>query len=205
MRSPVLVIAWAAFAAAATASDLLVDDNFDGEPADTGSPLSYSVYGYPVVDRGVTAKTAVSGRNSAYIVADFRMDTWGVILLHDALMEPIDLSAATLSAQVRASSGFRDKGGVVGFKLIDADGTGYRTADAELLVPTRDWQKLSQRAVELTQRDEDGEDAELDLKHIVQYGILFLDQGDVSKRVTFYVDDLQALKDDSSALSRPRH
>jgi hypothetical protein len=192
MRETARLLLLAAMVLATPAGAELFDDDFDEEPADGGSPNSYSVYGHEVMDRGVTTQTSKSGNQSAYVIANFSMDKWGVILLHD--FGDWDLRNGTLHVSVRASTSFSSKEGVVGFKLVDADGTGYRTSQGALFKPTMSWKTFSQPVSELVKDDETGEDPELDLEHIAQYGVVFYDRGDVEKMVNFFIDDIKVTK-----------
>jgi hypothetical protein len=177
---------WLSCALAASAG---FKDTFDSEPADAGSPDGYSLYGDELLDRGVSAKTCVSGKQEAFVVADFTQDKWGLILLHNP--GQWTLNNATVSAQVLSLTDFTGKKGVVGFQLIDSDGTVYRTPDDKLLVPTQQWQLFSQPVSDISQEEEPGKNPGLNLGEIVQYGIVFYDRGDTEKAATFFVDDVQ--------------
>jgi hypothetical protein len=186
-----VALAWLALALGAAAQGF--KDSFDAEPADGGSPQGFSVYGEETSDRGVTKTTCQSGEQSAFVVADFSKELWGVIMVKDAGGGPWDLSGGTISAQVCAPEDLRSKQGVVGFKLVDADGSGYRTPDSLLFTPASGWQKFGQDARLLTQMDEPGSTPGLDLGNIIQYGIVFFDRGDHNKVITFFVDDLEGV------------
>ncbi|NCC50638.1 MAG: hypothetical protein EOM20_05420 [Spartobacteria bacterium] len=164
--------------------------NFDDEPPAAGNPIGISTYGHELTDRGITKKTSASGKNSAFIVADFTMPKWGAIMITDPNVW--DLFGATLSVKVHASHSFEGKQGVVGFKVVDGDGTGYRTAPEDLMVPTATWQTFSQNINQLVPDEEAGEVSGLDLSSIAQVGVIFYDRGDVEKIINFYVDDLKA-------------
>lgn len=189
----VMMVCWLALALGAAAAGF--KDSFDAEPADGGSPQGFSVYGEETADRGVTKTTCFSGEQSAFVVADFSKELWGVIMLKDAGGGPWDLTGGTLSAEICAPENLSTKKGICGFKLTDADGSGYRTPDAMLFAPAAGWQKFSQAANLLTQMDEPGSTPGLDLANIIQYGIVFFDRGDHNKVITFFVDDLEGAVD----------
>ncbi len=189
---------WVGCALAASAGGF--KDSFDSEAADGGSPDGYSVYGDETLDRGVTKKTAASGEQSAFIVADFAQDKWGVILLHNP--GQWSLNNAAMSAQVESTVDFTGKKGVIGFQLIDSDGTVCRTPDDKLFVPTQQWQTFRQRVDELTQTEESGKNPGLNLGEIVQYGVVLYDRGDQNGPVTFFVDDVQGGQGDEQPPSQ---
>jgi hypothetical protein len=113
-----------------------------------------------------------------------------------------DLRNTELSVMIHASD-FEGKMGVVGFKLIDADGSDHRTADADLFVPSDNWTEFRQPVKSVSAVEAIGEKPGLDLEHIVHYGVIFYDRGDCENAVTFFVDDLQARKTSEGVSGRP--
>ena len=167
------------------------NNTFDEEAPDAGAPDGFGVYGDETSDRGVTENVSTSGKQAASITADFGMDKWGVILLHEK--GNWDLANKTLSAQISSTVDFTGKKGVAAFKLIDADGSEYRTRDGDLFTPSGDWKEFRQSVSSVSQVEEPGKKPGLDLGHIVQYGIIFFDHGEYDQVVTFFVDDFQTI------------
>jgi hypothetical protein len=165
----------------------VIKHDFDDDTPSSGNPIGFNTYGHELADRGITAKTSASGKNSAFIVADFTQNKWGVIFISN--MGDWDMTGNTLSANVRASTSFTGQKGVAGFKLVDQDGTGYRTAPEHLFCPSVSWENFSQNVAQLIPDEERGEIPGLDLSHIKQYGIVFYDRDDKEKIVNFYIDD----------------
>jgi hypothetical protein len=166
------------------------DHGFEQEEPHAGPPRGFSTYGRSLADRAVTDKVSASGENSACIVADFGTENWGVIMLKD--FGEWDLTGSTLSVKVRASTSFAGKQPIIAFKLIDEDGTGYRTAPKDLGAVDTSWVTFSQPVSALVQDEEAGEVPGIDLSRIVQYGVILFDRQDNNKVIKFYIDDLKA-------------
>ena len=164
-------------------------DTFDEEAPDAGAPEGYGVFGEELSDRGVTETTGFSGAQSACITVDFTGDKWGVIMLHNK--GQWNALGGTISAQVCAPLNLTSKKPMVAFKLVDADGTGVRTPDAQLFLPGPEWTLLSQPVAQLTLVEEQGSVPGLDVEHIAQYGLVFYDQGDIDVVINFFVDDVE--------------
>jgi hypothetical protein len=170
----------------------VIHATFEGEPTDPGPPSGFNIYGHELMDRGVTDQQSYEGEQCGYIVADFGMDTWGVIMLSD--FGEWDLRGATLSVALQANQSFTDKQPIIGFKLVDADGTGYRTDLAELGAADKSWVTFAQSVNDLVPDEDKGDEPGLDLANIVQYGVILFDRQDMDKMVTFYIDDIKATK-----------
>ena len=226
----VLVIGWLAFACAARGGD--IRDTFDREAPDAGAPNKFKIYGEEVCDTRVTRTLAVpggrrsacirpgrvdmlrttlpghgltttedaSGKQAACVAVDFGKEKWGFVMLHDK--GKFDLRKSELSVMIHASD-FSGKLGVVGFKLIDADGSDYRTPDADLFVPSDNWTEFRERVETVSAVEAIGDQPGLDLEHIVHYGIICYDRGDCENVVTFLIDDLQARTTSEDVSGRP--
>ena len=181
-------LCWLGLALAASGANF--KNTFDDEAPDAGAPDGFGVYGDETADRGVTENVSTSGKQSASVTADFGMDKWGVILLHEK--GNWNLVNKDLSAQISSTVDFSGKKGVAAFKLVDADGSEYRTRDGDLFAPSGDWKEFRQSASSISQVEEPGKKTGLDLEHIVQYGIIFFDHGEYDQVVTFFVDDFLA-------------
>lgn len=184
-----VVCGWAMSAAAGDAG---FKDTFDDEDPDAGPPQGYGVYGVETSDRGVVETFSFSGKQAACITVDFMQDKWGVILVKERKAGSWDLTGCELSAQIAAPADLSGAQGMIGFKIVDADGTSYRTTEQDLFVPGTDWAEFRQPVSALTMAEEAGKVAGLDLANITQVGIVFYDRGDVEKVVNFFVDDVQA-------------
>ena len=181
-------------------AETLFEHPFSKERADAGSPDSFSVYGTQLQQCGVTRRAKNDTPQSTFIAMDMEQDSWGVILLHDP--GQWDLSEATLSISCKASDNFAKKKGFVGFKVIDSDGSEYRTHDADLFRPTKKFQTFSQPISELQFVDQFGDIKGLDVENIVQYGIVMFDQADLDRSTTIYLDDFIAARGDPSHMSQ---
>ena len=182
-----MVFCWLGLALAASGANF--NNTFDDEAPDAGAPDDFGVYGDETSDSGVTENVSTSGKQSASVTADFGMDKWGVVLLHEK--GSWNLVNKDVSAQISAAVDFTGKKGVAAFKLIDADGSEYRTRDGDLFVLSGDWKEFRQSVSSISQVEEPGKKTVLDLNHIVQYGIIFFDHGDYDEAVTFFVDDFK--------------
>ena len=167
-------------------------DTFDDEKPDAGAPEGYGVYGVETADRGVVETYSHSGKQSTCITVDFTQDKWGVVLMKERTKGVWDLTGCELSAEIAAPSDVSGAQGIVGFKLVDADGTSCRTTEEALFVPGADWSEFRQPVEALTMAEEPGKVAGLDLANITQIGLVFYDRGDVEKVMNFFVDDVQA-------------
>ena len=217
-RACASALVWLAVMCMAWAGD--IRDTFDREAADAGAPNKFKIYGEEVCDTRVTRTLAVpggrraacirpgrlemlrtqppgrgqatiesaSGKQAVCVAADFSKEKWGFVMLHDK--GKWDLRNSEMSVMIHASD-FSGRLGVVGFKLIDADGSDYRTADADLFVPSDNWTEFRQPAASISAVEAIGDQPGLDLEHIVHYGVICYDRGDCDNVVTFFVDDLQ--------------
>lgn len=167
-------------------------DTFDEEKPDAGAPEGYGVYGVETADRGVVETFSFSGKQAACITVDFTQDKWGVILVKERTKGSWDLTGCELSAQLAAPADLTGVQGMIGFKLVDADGTSVRTTESDLFVPGVDWAEFRQPVSALTMAEEPGKVAGLDLANITQVALVFYDRGDVEKVVNLFVDDVQA-------------
>lgn len=190
MKKRTMAAALVVLLAAAGSQAAGFKDSFDDADTSEKGVSGYSMYGDSTEDRGITAQRSVSGKQCAFVVVDMSKEHWGSIMLRDAGQWSVQ--GCTISAQVSTSSDLSTKGGLVAFKLIDADGTGARTRDANLFTLGPGWNRITQSADDLTQEDEPGSQPGLDLANIVQYGIIFYDRGDVNHPITFFVDDVEA-------------
>ncbi len=165
---------------------------FDGETENASGPSQFSFYGEMLRDFGITRMNRLSKPHAAFVVADFSEDSWGVIMLsHPGHW---DLSEAHISVAIRTPDSFHGVQGIVGFKLIDANGKEVRTRDADLHMPGRYWNIFSQRTSDITLSDSGGADADVDLKNIVQVGVIIFDPPPTDSQAIskFFIDDLRA-------------
>jgi len=175
-------------AAHCTLAAELFHHDFDRVDTLSNAAGGCNALGWEVMDRGITETQSVSGRKSVFVVVDFSQSEWGAILLCKA-GEALDLTTADLTVQLQASKDISRSEGCIGFQLIDQDGTTARTHDAVLFQPTDRFAAFTQKAKEVTLITEPGDDLGLDYSRIVQYGILFLDRGDIEDTITFHIDD----------------
>jgi len=173
------------------AAGQIFEENFDDQQKSSGDPERFSVYGRELTDRGITREKSKSGKKSAYISADFSKSEWGVIMIRD--FGEWDLVGARLSVAVCASENLSRNRAVVGFKIVDADGTGYRTAPQDLGHVKDKWTVFSQETSALVPDDDLGDIQGLDLMHIAQYAVIFYDRQDYDKEITFFIDDFNAV------------
>ena len=181
-------LALCTFAASITFAS--IRDEFDDEKVCNGNPERYVAYGGSILDRGITRITSKSSPQAAFIVVDFKNANEGTNMMHKEGLW--DLTGCTISVDVKANVNFRNKQGVVGFKLIDADGSVYRTADDDLFKPRQPWKRFSQHIADLVPTNQQGERSQLDERRIVQYGVIFADRDDHEKETTFYIDNFSA-------------
>lgn len=153
------------------------------------------VFGHEVLDKGISENHYVSRRYSAFVVVDLDQSMWGGILTCSA-DGPLDMTEAHLSVQVRASKDLTEHLGIVGFQLVDSDGTAARTEPDQLFRATTEFKPFLQTAVDITLVTERGDDGVLNLKEITKYGILFVDRDDTKEIITFNLDDFTATTPD---------
>ncbi len=186
------------FAVQQAAGEEIFSHTFDEESAKKRTADGFSIFGAELAGSAVTKREFVSRPNSACITVDMAQDTWGDILLKDEDMRgnTLDLRDATLSVKIKSSSSFAGSElGVVGFKLIDADGTENRTDEFDLFKPTSTFAEFKQHVSDLYFIETPGSDPALDLKHIARYAIVIYDKNDKNKKVTFYLDDFKAARE----------
>lgn len=168
-------------------------DTFDSEAADSGAPDNYGVFGGGTLDSGVTATLSVSAPQSAFVVVnlDGLAFNFTSILVHDPGVA-MDLTGGTLSADVLANIDLSSTAGNVAFHLYDADGSEWRTGNADLFAPTTTFGNFSQNVSALSEQVVVGTTPGLDTGNIVRYGLDFYDQpGAGNQDTTFNVDNLQ--------------
>ena len=167
---------------------------FDEEIKGARCPSEFSFYGEILMDFGITALNHVSKPHAVFLEADFSQEGWGVIMLSNP--GQWDLSDASLSVSIRTPDSFHAEQGIIGFKLIDADGREVRTSDADLHLPGRTWDVFSQKTSDIALREAAGMDGDVDLAHIVQIGVVIFDPPASASRAltSFYIDDLRASK-----------
>ena len=182
-------------AAAVAHADWL--DTFEADAVDAGAPDNYSIFGGSVADSGVTDGTSVSSPNSAFIVANLDNSAFGfaAILIHDTVA-PMDFTTGInpfVSAQM--SSTVDLPGSHIGFKLWDADGSEFRTADADLFPVGTSFSGIAQPLSAISQNDNAlAGTGGLDLANIVQYGIVvFENTGSPNGLATLNTDNFQGV------------
>lgn len=173
----------------------LVYDDYDALPLEAGAPTGYYTFGAQIADVGVTDAFSVSPDQSLYVALDFSEAGWGGAVVRG--VGSLDVTGGTLSVQLRSSYDFT-WGGVVAFRLTDADGSVYRTANADFFQPSTTFTLFSQSVDELTQVDEAGTVPGLDLGNITEVGLLFYDIEETTDAVVFHVDDLTVIPEPSS-------
>ncbi|MFO0940279.1 MAG: hypothetical protein U0930_05875 [Pirellulales bacterium] len=173
-------------------ADFIIDD-FENQAVNSGvgTPLDYFSFGEQLSDRGVTNLLgATSGSNAAVYAIDFDQVGFGVGAAHQNLN--VILNADNLvSVNLKFASGLQN-GGFVAFRLTDADGTIFRTADANLFSASAAFQTFSQTVSEINSVDIIGSTAGLDLTQITSVGLLFLDRS-FSGTSTVVFDDLRII------------
>ncbi len=166
-------------------------DDFENQPVNSGpgTPLGYFSFGVQLTDRGVSnVLGATSGSNAAFYAMDFDLVGFGVGAAHQNLN--LSIGADNLiSVNVRIANGVTNAG-FIGFRLADADGTIFRTADADLFSASAVFQSLSQSVASVSFVDNVGNTAGLNLNQITSVGLLFYDRG-FSGTATVVFDDLR--------------
>ncbi len=171
--------------------------SFEAEPADSGPPEGFGVFGAGTLDSGVASLGGTSVMQAAYAVVDLGggpVFSFRSILLHDTLTTPMDLTDRILEVQVWADAAITGAGGFVAFHMYDADGTEMRTTYADLFSPTTSPQTFSQSINDLPTTVAAGSVPGLDTANIVRYGLDFYDQPSApDQAVTFFVDDFRSM------------
>lgn len=172
-------------------------DAFDEEPTDSGPPDNYEFFGALARDSGVTGTLSQSSPNSAFVAVELGnlAFNFAAVLLRDELTAPISLPPATrLSADIRSDVDLSGSAGHVAFHLYDADGSQWRTGNADLYAPGLSFATFAHRVSALTVQVAVGTEPGLDTENIVQYGIDFYEQsGGVTGTTTFYVDNIASI------------
>jgi len=192
MKRTTILLLCAVLGTAGVRPPPVFNDTFEDDPLHVGVPRRYKVFGDEMRGGSITIDELGDGNHCAYVEIDFEKDTWGGLVLCNA--GDLKLRGTEISVRVRAAVDMQAMDGVVGFKLIDADGTEFRTAEKDLFSPGTTWQTFSQKARKLVPCDIKGENPKLDLGHITHYGIAFYDRGDYNEQVTIFFDDFKAQK-----------
>ncbi len=170
----------------------IVDDFNAISPIESASIDGYTFFGLQRLSSGVQAGSGVGGSHAAFAVADFGATVQGfpgVGMIHDSVSLELRTDTA-LSLNVRSTVDFSSALGVIGFQIVDADGTAVRTQDSDLFRPTGAPTVFSQNILELNTLDAPGQDSVLDLANVVQYGILMFDRNDVDAVAEFTIDNV---------------
>jgi len=177
--------------ACASYGGTIFKSNFDKFTGEVRTPDGFRAYGAGVTDSGISRKMAASGKQAAFIALRMYGDFWGGLFMRK--IEPTDMTGATLSVEVAADTDLSSTP-MVAFKLIDADGSEFRTPDAMRLSPTTTFQRFQQAASQLSQCDKAGAQPGLDLENIVAYAVVFFDPKNLTQDVVFYMDDFTITK-----------
>lgn len=183
-------LVWSAFLNREAKADIIID-NFENQPvaSGAGTPLNYFTFGDLLSDRGVSNTLgSVSGTRSAFYVVDFDQSGFGVGAARQNLNLSIDPKMEVM-VELRLAAGPRASG-FIAFRLEDADGTIFRTADNQLLAASSSFQTLSQSIATILTVDTAGSIAGLDLTQIRSVGLLFFDR-DFTGLSTIVFDDLR--------------
>jgi len=172
----------------------IFNHSFDDSVWDTGDPKHFAFYGTEHVGNKIANLAGTFQTRSLSITVDFSQTSWGAIALYKG--GPWDMTDATISANIRASTNLTHRNGRVGFKVIDADGTECRTPEEGLFRPSDEFQTFLQQVSALTFVDQNGKQPGLDPRNITHYGILFYDHDDHNESTTFFVDDFMAIRGD---------
>lgn len=153
---------------ASTYASIIYLDDFEGESlVESGNPPGWAVFGNPIDDKGTYTTTAHSPSASVWVA--FTWTGWGWGTTTDAGDYDVGDASSSMSVWLQADSSFAAQS--VALTIYDADGTQWRTADANLFQPNTSWgfyqTTLSDMVVEAA-----GTTPGLDFQHISQFGLL---------------------------------
>lgn len=182
-----IVAAWMILAAAARAG-LVFSDDFEGKPyAETGNPEGWTIFGAPLDDRG----TLHNGENhspTAAVWVAFTWTSWGwgaTTVSNEAVRYDVLNDFAEMSVWMRGTNAFAAPS--VALTIYDADGTQWRTADADLFQLTANWAAYTTRLADMVV-EVNGNTPGLDYANITHVGFLAFTAGQSGQNVLQYDD-----------------
>lgn len=172
MRTLCVAVLLAAVPALVSVGDIVFYDDFENEPVvGSGNPDGWSIFGAPLLDRGTMHNSEFhSPTASVWVAVDWTGWGWGALTVsNEATRYNIVDDQAVVSSWFRATNEFGAAS--IAFSLTDADGTQWRTADADLFQPTTTWSQHTNVVGDMVV-EAAGNTAGLDYENIVSVGYL---------------------------------
>jgi len=168
--------------------DVVFSDDFENDPfVASGNPQDWSIFGTPIADKGTLNNSDYHSATAAvWVAVSWTGWGWGTTTIsNEATRYNVVSDAAELSGWFNATNDFGAAS--IAMTIYDADGTQWRTADADLYQPGTSWEKfsspLSNMVVETA-----GSQAGLDYTNITHFGFLAFTAGQTGQNQLHYDD-----------------
>ncbi|MBN1269041.1 MAG: PEP-CTERM sorting domain-containing protein [Kiritimatiellae bacterium] len=167
-----------------SAADIVFMDDFENVPlVESGNPPGWTIFGAPVLDRGMYTTQNHSPSASVWVAVSWAGWGWGATT--DASTYDVGNDETTVSCWMRANENL--SAGSVAMTIFDADGTQWRTADASLFQLTTDWAQYSSQLGDMVV-EAAGTTPGLDYANIVNFGFLAYTAGQTGEDIIQFDD-----------------